>query len=172
MSNRRKLLVALGLGALSAAIPAPAQQKNRVWRIGTVFGQTTLIAKPYAEAFLAGMKDHGYVVGRNLIFDSRFAEGNPQRYAALIDEVIALNPDVLIGGNTGSAIVMKSKTTTIPIVLATSGDPVGDGLAQSLARPGGNITGVSLQLSELGAKHVELIGELLPHRWQLTATAS
>jgi putative ABC transport system substrate-binding protein len=108
------------------------------------------------------MKEHGYDVGRNLIVDSRYAEGDAARYPALVDEVIALKPDVLIGANTDVAIVMKSRTTSIPIVLGTTYDPVGAGLAQSLARPGGNVTGTSLQIDELSAKHIEMMAEVLP----------
>lgn len=158
--NRRESLVALA--ALGAAQVAAAQPGNRVWRVGNVNGVSAPVARPYEEAFLAGMSELGYVPGRNLIFDSRHAAGDVTRYAGLVDAVIAAKPDILIGANTGVALVMKSRTATIPIVLATSGDAVGDGLAQSLARPGGNVTGVSLQLNELGAKHVELMAELQP----------
>jgi putative ABC transport system substrate-binding protein len=122
---------------------------------------------PVEDAFLAGMKEHGYDVGRNLIVDVRYAEGELSRYPALVDEIIALKPDVLLGANTGAARAMKQKTTTIPIVLGTSGDPVGDGLVHSLSRPGGNVTGVSLQLGETSAKHVEMMGELLPRMRRL-----
>jgi ABC-type uncharacterized transport system substrate-binding protein len=153
-------LVALGCASLPHA--AHAQPAEKVWRVGNVNGVSAPVAKPYEDAFLSGMKERGYVVGRNLIFDTRHADGDPARYPALVDEVVALRPDVLVGANTAVALLMKSRTRTIPIVLATSGDPVGDGLVQSLARPGGNVTGVSLQLSEVGAKHIELMGELLP----------
>ena len=162
MNRRDTVLALLLLGGVSVPFTSVAQPQSRRWRVGAVHGVSALIGKPYVEAFLAGMKERGYVIGQNLIFDSRFAAGDPTRYPELIDEVIALNPDVLIGANTGVAHLMKSRTKTIPIVLATSGDPVGDGLVQSLARPGGNVTGVSLQLGELGGKHIELMVELLP----------
>jgi len=161
--NRRDTVLALlALGAAGAPIASLAQQKDRTRRVGIVWGGSKLTVHRYEEAFLAGMTQHGYQIGRNLMVHSRYAEGNPARYPALVDEVLALRPDVLIGANTGVATDMKRKTTTIPIVLATSGDPVGDGLVQSLARPGGNVTGVSLQLGELGAKHIELMAEVLP----------
>ena len=108
------------------------------------------------------MKERGYEVGRNLVVDTRYAEGDVARYPAIADELIALGPDVLVVSSTGNAIVVKRKTTTIPIVLGSVGDPVGDGLAQSLARPGGNVTGNSLQIFELGAKQIESIVDLLP----------
>jgi putative ABC transport system substrate-binding protein len=160
--NRRDTMALLALAAAGVTM-ASAQPKSRVWRVGNVHGVSVRVAKPYEDAFIAGMKERGYDIGRNLIFDQRHADGDPARYPALVDELIAVKPDVLIGANTGVARVMQSRTTTIPIVLATSGDPVGDGLVQSLARPGGNVTGVSLQLSEFGGKHVELLGDLLPH---------
>jgi len=161
--NRRDTVSALfALGAAGVPFTSLAQRKVKLWRVGAVYSATRPITKPNEEAFLAGMKDYGYEVGRNLIFDTRYADGNPARYPALVGEIMALKPDVLIGGNTPVAIDMKSKTATIPIVLATSGDPVGDGLVQSLARPGGNVTGNSLQIVELGAKHIEIMAELLP----------
>jgi putative ABC transport system substrate-binding protein len=162
MNRRDTLLALLVLGGASVPFASIAQPTKRPWRVGTVFGASWLVAKPYEEAFLTAMKDLGYVIGHNLTFDSRVADGNPTRYPALVDEVMALEPDVLIGANTAVAIEMKSRTTTIPIVLATSVDPVRSGLAQSLARPGGNVTGVSVQLAELIQKQIELLGELLP----------
>jgi ABC-type uncharacterized transport system substrate-binding protein len=162
MNRRQTALAIVALGAAGVPFASLAQKKERVWRVGHVAGVTRSLAKSYEIAFLAGMKDHGYDVGRNLAFDSRYAEGNPARYPAFIDEIIALRPDVLVSGNTSLAIEMKSRAGTIPIVLATSGDAVGSGLAQSLARPGENITGLSLQLHELGAKHIEMMTEILP----------
>lgn len=114
------------------------------------------------KAFLAALKDHGYEVGRNLIVDVRYAGAGPASYPALADELIARKPDAILVSSTANAVVLASKTTTIPIVLGSVGDPVGDGLARSLARPGGNVTGSSLQLFELGAKQIELAGEVLP----------
>jgi putative ABC transport system substrate-binding protein len=166
--NRRDTVAALlALGSAGIPLHSLAQSKSKVWRIGSVHGLSAVVSKPYEEAFLAGMRERGYELGRNLIFDQRFAAGDNARYPALVDEIVALKPDVLIGANTAVAIVMKSSTQTIPIVLATSGDPVGDGLVKSLAQPGGNVTGVSLQLGELGGKHVELLGDLLPQLRQV-----
>lgn len=149
------------LGAAGVPFTARAQQKQ-TWRIGIFSSGSKPLSQATADAFLAGMKEYGYEVGRNLIVDRRYAEGDPARYPALADELIALRPDVLLVSSTGNAIVMKSKTTTIPIVLGSVGDPVGDGLVQSLARPGGNVTGNSLQLFELGAKQIDLMIEVLP----------
>lgn len=162
MNRRDTVLAVLALGASGLPPASFAQQQERLWRVGIVSLGTKLLAKPYLDAFLTGMEEHGYSVGRNLIFDARFADGEPTRLLALAEEIIAVKPDVLLGSNAGVALAMKSRTTTIPIVLCTVSDAVGTGLAQSLARPGGNVTGLSLQLHELGAKHVEVVAELLP----------
>lgn len=162
MNRRDTVLAVLALGASGLPPASFAQQQKRLWRVGIVSLATKLLAKPYLDAFLAGMEEHGYSVGRNLIFDARFADGEPTRYLALAEEIIAVKPDVLLGSNAGVALAMKSRTTTIPIVLCTVSDAVGTGLAQSLARSGGNVTGLSLQLHELSAKHIEVLAEILP----------
>jgi putative ABC transport system substrate-binding protein len=151
-----------GLGTAGWLSAAVAQQSGKVWRVGYVGGGNQIGNKPYIDSFLAGMEEHGYTLGRNLVLDLRFADAKPTRLLPLAEEVIALKPDVLLGSSAGVAIAMKSRTTTIPTVLCTVSDAVGTGLAQSLARPSGKITGLSLQLHELGAKHIELLAELLP----------
>jgi putative ABC transport system substrate-binding protein len=158
--NRRKAVQALcALGVAGVPLASFAQRNQKIWRIGMVWGGS---GGAQEQAFLAGMKDHGYEVGRNLIVDTRYAQGNPARYPSLVDEVMALRPDVLVGTNTAVALEMKRRTSAIPIVLGTPGDAVGSGLAQSLARPGGNVTGMSLQIHELSAKHIQLLAEILP----------
>lgn len=159
MNRRRALLALSALGSAALTGAALAQQSQRVWRIGLVWGGT---GRPQEQAFVEGMKDHGYEVGRTVVLDSRYAQGDPALYAPLIDEVIAQRPDVLLGTNTQVAIEMRKRTSTIPIVLVTPGDAVGSGLVQSLARPGGNVTGMSVQIHELSAKHMQLIAEMLP----------
>jgi len=162
MKRRATVLGLTALGLWGGWLACAAQPKPKTWRIGVVWAGPG--GKPSAneQAFLEGLKAHGYEPGRNLIIDARHAGGNPARYPALVGEVLALNPDLLVGTNTGVALEMKRRTATIPIVLGTPGDPVGSGLARSLARPGGNVTGMSLQIHELSAKHVELLAELLP----------
>jgi putative tryptophan/tyrosine transport system substrate-binding protein len=161
--NRRDTLVRIG--ALSAAgwLPASfAQGSGKVWRVGAVAAGNDAASTPLLDAFVAAMGEHGYRVGQNLILDVRYARGDPTRYLPLAEELIALKPDVLLGTGAGVALAMKGRTATIPIVMCTVSDAVGTGLVQSLARPGGNVTGLSMQLHELGAKHVEFMSELLP----------
>ena len=161
--NRRDTVLALfALGVTGVPFASLAQQPKKRWRVGFFLSGSRRTGGANEEAFLAGMKDLGYDVGRNLIVDTRYAEGDPARYPAIADELIALRPDVLLVSSTGNAVVTKSRTLTIPIVLGSVGDPIGAGLAQSLARPGGNVTGNSLQIFELGAKQIELMIEVLP----------
>lgn len=162
MNRRDTVLALVALGAASVPFASLAQQKKTMSRVGFFLSGSSRTGNAYEHAFLAGMKDHGYEVGRNLIVDTRYAEGDPARWPAIADELIALGPDVLVVSSTGNTIVVKSKTAKIPIVMGSVGDPVGDGIVESLARPGGNVTGNSLQLVELGAKQIELMAEMLP----------
>jgi len=161
--NRREAITALiSLGAASATCNSIAQAPDRLWRVGVVGAGSKAIGKPLLESFLAGMEGYGYRLGRNLALDARYADGDAARYPALVEEIIALKPDALLGSSAGVTIAMRGKTSTIPIVMCTVSDAVGAGLAQSLARPGGNVTGLSMQLHELGGKHIEVMAELLP----------
>ena len=159
--NRRTLFVVL-LTLVIVPVPSFGQKTEKPWRVAAVYGGSPSTSGPYRDAFVAGLRERGYEVGRNLVFDIRYADAKPERYPVLVDEILSLKPDVVIAANTPVALEMKRKTSTIPIVLTTSGNPVGDGLVQSLSRPGGNITGNSSQVVELGAKHMEVLAELLP----------
>lgn len=160
MSQTRRRQFLLATGALLAAQLARAQTA-KTYRVGLCFQVTQAIAKPLEEAFVAGLRDHGHLVGRNLVLDVRYGDGSPARLPALVDELIALRPDVLAGFE-ASAKIMKSKTATIPIVLTNASDPVGIGLAQSLRRPGGNVTGISVVSEQMFSKSIELLREILP----------
>jgi len=148
-------------GGLLAYPPVSLAQSGKTNRVGLCFQVTEEVAKPLVEAFVAGLRDHGHVVGRNLILDVRYGDGSPSRLPAQIDELIALKPDVLAGFEV-PAKIMKGKTSTIPIVLTNSSDPVGIGLAQSLRRPGGNVTGISTVWEQIVPKNIELLREFVP----------
>jgi putative ABC transport system substrate-binding protein len=156
--HRRQFLIATS--ALLAASFARAQPARR-FRVGWLWSSSEVAVRPYRDAFVAGMRERGYLVERNLTLDQRYGEGNPGRFEALAEELIALKPDVLAGIE-GPAVALRSKTTTIPIVLIASSNPVASGLVQSLARPGTNVTGLSFRLGELIAKQFELLVEISP----------
>lgn len=158
----RRVAQALVTLAIVLSAPSVLAQERGTPRIGIVWGGTTTSSARFADAFVAGLRDHGYIPGRNIILDSRFADGVPARYPELIDEVLMLKPDLLFGAATGVAIAMKNRTSTIPIVTGTTSDPVASGLAQSLARPGGNVTGMAVRIHELSAKQIELMLEMFP----------
>jgi putative tryptophan/tyrosine transport system substrate-binding protein len=114
------------------------------------------------KALLGGMQDLGYVYGEQFVTEPRGAGGNPDRFPALAEELVRLKVDVIVAGGGPTVPALKRATATIPIVMAASGDPVGDGYVESLAHPGGNITGLSLQSTETTAKRLELLKELVP----------
>jgi ABC-type uncharacterized transport system substrate-binding protein len=129
--------------------------------LGWLFTSSEVTTKPLFETFLGRMRELGYVTGKNLLNDLRWAEGNSSRYAALADELIALKPDVLLGIQE-AARILKAKTSVIPIVLLASSDPVAVGLVQSLARPGANVTGMAGLYDQLLAKQIDLLKEIFP----------
>jgi putative tryptophan/tyrosine transport system substrate-binding protein len=159
MDRRDTVLALLALGA--APLAAEAQQAAKVARIGYL--SPNLAASPHQrDAFLQGLRDLGYVEGRNVVIEYRDAEGKLERFPALAAELVALKVDVILaeGGTLGPRVAMRV-TTTIPIVFV-AGDPVGSGLVTSLARPGGNLTGLSNLAAELVGKRLELLKQALP----------
>jgi len=157
--DRRAFLGALGL--LAALRAAEAQQATKVARIG--FLAANVASNPHLkEAFRQGLRDLGYVEGRNLVIEDRDAEGKLERLPALAAELVALKVDVIVAPGTPGALAAKQATRTLPIVFASVGDPVGSGLVTSLARPGGNATGLSVVTPELVGKCLELLKEAVP----------
>ena len=154
-------LAAVVLLLLVAALVTEAQQQaGKVPRIGVLtFTQMTAALQ---EAFRQGLLDHGYVEGQNIVVEWRAAEGRPDRAKALAVELARLNVDVIVANLTPAVQAAKDATSTIPIVMASAGDPVGTGFVASLARPGGNITGMTGISAELSGKRLELLRELIP----------
>jgi putative tryptophan/tyrosine transport system substrate-binding protein len=160
---KRRTFIAL-LGGAAAAWPlAPrAQQPTKVARIGFV-GLTTSDSLPKrAEAFRAGLRDLGYQEGRDIVIEFRWADGRYERLPALFAELVRRNVDVVVTHGTPGTLAAKQATATIPIVMATGGDAEASGLVASLARPGGNVTGLTFFNPELAAKRFELLKETLP----------
>ena len=157
--NRRELLVLLG-GAMTAARALRAQQKAMPV-IGFLSSGSPGPIAPLVAAFHKGLSETGYVEGQNLAIEYRWAEGSYDRLPALAADLVRRQVDVIAVGAISSALAAKSATSTIPIVFSV-GDPVDLGLVASLARPGGNLTGVSTMAPELSPKRLELISELVP----------
>jgi len=132
-----------------------------MFRVGWVSPTDASTVRTFLEAFVSALHALGYVAGQNIVYDVRYAENDPTRLPVLIDELISLKPDVLVGIES-VVRVMMSKTSSIPIVILNSADPVSAGLVRSLSHPGGNVTGVSMQWAELGPKEIELLREVLP----------
>ena len=157
--DRRTFIYSIGL--LAAPLAAEAQQAAKIARIGYL--AVNLIANRHLqEAFLQGLRDLGYVEGRNVVIEYRVAEGKVERLPALAAELVALKVDVIVAPPTVAALVAKQATRTLPIVFAAVADPVASGLVTSLARPGGNVTGLSLLHSELVGKCLELLTQAVP----------
>jgi putative ABC transport system substrate-binding protein len=160
MNNRRKLLVVLGAGALAAPFGAFAQQQDKIWRVGVL----SLGSGPseYMEAFSEQLRSLGYVEGRNLLIEYRRAAGKLERLPELAAELVRLKVDVIVTTAQAPVVAAKRATSTIPIVMTAPSDPVGSGLVDSFAHPGGNVTGMSMQSTDLAAKRIQLLRELLP----------
>ena len=164
MNSRRKLLVVLGAGALAVPLSSFAQQQGKVWRVGFLSARRRPVSldTDYFGAFPRGMRDLGYVEGKNLVIEWRFADGKFEHLPGLATEVVRLKVDVIVAAGPPAIIAAQKATTTIPIVIVTSIDPVDAGLVKSLARPGGNITGISNLSGEVSPKHLELVRTMVP----------
>ena len=162
MSRRIAVIVVLALAVLAAPLGADAQQQAKVARIGVLATPSASSFASRIEAFKQGLRELGYVEGQNIGIDYRWAEGRYERLPELAAELVRLKVDVIVTHTTPGTRAAQQATTTIPIVMATSGDAVAAGLVASLARPGGNTTGSSFFTPELSAKRLELLKEALP----------
>jgi putative ABC transport system substrate-binding protein len=159
----RRAFVAGTLGLLAAPLAALAQDA-KVARVGFLAGGRPGDPNPASDAFRQGLRDLGYVEGRNIVLEYRFAEGRIDRHPELVAELVRLPVDVIVAPGTAAAQAARKATASIPIVIVLPGNPIGDGLIRSFARPGGNVTGttsVSVSL-EIGGKYLELLREAVP----------
>jgi len=158
----RRVFIAVVTGSLLAApLATEAQEAPKVARIGYLAANRAA-GLHLQEAFLQGLRDLGYVEGRNLVIELRDAGGNLDRLPALAAELVALKVDVIVAPSTVAAPIAKQATKTLPIVFALVADPVGSGLVTSLARPGGNVTGLSVPATEIVGKRLELLKQAVP----------
>jgi putative ABC transport system substrate-binding protein len=141
---------------------AEAQQPKKIGRIGYVTGRDRYNANPQLEAFRRGLRDVGYAEGKNILVEYRYADGNTGRASTLVDELVRLKVDLLVTAWLPAINAAKRATTTIPILMVTTVDPVASGIVTSLARPGGNITGLTTLSRELSGKRLELVKEIVP----------
>ena len=161
MNNRRKLLIALGAAAFAGPLVSFAQQIKKSVVVGVLRHGDRLSSEAYVAAFKQGLQELGYIEGRNLTLQLRFADGKAERLAVLAEELARLKVDIIIAGDTPSTRAAQRATSVIPIVIATSTDPVGSGLVASLARPGGNTTGLSNMASDISPKRLEMLAILV-----------
>jgi putative ABC transport system substrate-binding protein len=162
---RRREFIALIGGTVTSLTPVrsgTAQQPTKPYRIGILETIPPSLNAANLAAFRQGMEELGYVEGRNVVFEYRSADGASERFPALASELVGLNVHLIVTRGTPAAIAAKNATSTIPIIMAAIGEPIGPGVVAELARPGGNVTGLSAFVHELQGKRVELIKEMLP----------
>ena len=161
MKNKIAVLTLCAI-LLALYVTVEAQQVKKVPRIGVLWLYSPTIASPFAEAFRQGLRGLGYVEGQNIALEERWAEGRFDRLPSLAAELVRLKVDILVTASTPAAQAGQQATQSIPIVLTNVSDPVESGLVSSLARPGGNVTGLSLMHPELAGKRLELLKEVIP----------
>ena len=162
--DRRMFLAGTGAVLIAAPLAAEGQPASKVYRIGWLASKLLNESESQAlsEAFAQGLRSHGWIEGENITIVRRYAE-EPERYPAVAAELATLRPDVIVTALSEPALVaLKNVTSTIPIVMLVSADPVGTGLVASLARPGGNITGMSILATEMGGKRLEILKQAVP----------
>ena len=162
MYNRRRLIVALGAGALGAPLASFSQRRAKVARIGILGAVSAAGYVRLVQALKLGLLEFGYVEGRNLEIESRWAEGEYERLPELVAELVRLKVDVIVTAGTPAIRAAKQVNATVPIIMAQIADPIAMGIVKNLARPGGNITGLTYFVPELMAKRLEPLKEAIP----------
>jgi putative ABC transport system substrate-binding protein len=161
--RRREFLGVLGGAAAAWPLAASAQQPGKVARIGYLGATSAFDQASWVEALRSGLRDLGYVEGKNFVIEFRWAEGRYDRLPLLAAELVGLKVDVLVTHGTPGTRAAKQATTTVPIIMAVAGDAVATGVIPSLARPGGNVTGSTFFHPDITAKRVGLLKEAIPH---------
>jgi putative ABC transport system substrate-binding protein len=160
--NSKSLFWLLTTVILTTAPFATAQQRTKISKIGFLAANSPATISARVEAFRQGLRALGYVVGKNIVIEYRYAEGKPERLPVLAADLVHLNVDIIVTAGSASTRPAKEATRTIPIVMAADSDPVGTGFVASLASPGGNITGLSNLAPEISGKRLELLKETVP----------
>ena len=160
--SKKILLSAVATLMLASVFPAEAQQPKKVPRLGYLVANFPSTNPARNEAFRQGLRDLGYVEGKSIVIEWRYAEGKPDRLPVLAAELVRLKVDVIVTAGPASTRPAKEATSTIPIVMGFDNDPIGNGFVASLARPGGNITGLCSLAPEISGKQLELLKEIVP----------
>ncbi len=161
--ERRKFTAMVAVGILTGPLASEAQQAGRVRRIGYISNApSSPLTESWWEAFGAGLREHGWVEHQNIVIERRYAELRKEAALAVAEELVRLGVEVIVVASTLTALAAKQATTTVPIVVTVPSDPVATGLVTSLARPGGNVTGLSFIGTELAGKQVDLLKEAIP----------
>jgi putative ABC transport system substrate-binding protein len=160
--NRKSSVITVCVLLFSLCSSADAQQRVKISRIAVLISGASSVARPRIQAFQRRLRELGYVEGKNIIIEQRYAEGKVQIVADLTEELIRLKPDVIVTDTTRATQAAKDATKTIPVVFTSANDPVGDGQVESLARPGGNLTGFLLLAPELNWKRLQLLKDVFP----------
>jgi len=162
LRTMRLIALVFALSLVLAPLPAESQPAGKVYRIGVLETRNAALNAANLDAFRQGLRELGYRDGQNVEIAYRSSDGRNERFPALASELVSLKVDLILTRGTPAALAARNATQTIPVVMASSGDPVGAGLVASLGRPGGNVTGLSNYNVEIYAKRVELLKELLP----------
>ena len=162
MITRRELMKNAVAAVVAGPLAATAQPASKVWRIGYLGNSSPSLESNLVEAFRRGLRELGYVEGQNIIIEYRWAEGKYDRFPRFVAELVRLRVDVIVTAGTPATLAAKQASTTTPIVMAVAGDALGAGLVSSLARPGGNVTGLSTLLPELEGKRLQLVKQVVP----------
>jgi putative tryptophan/tyrosine transport system substrate-binding protein len=167
--DRRAFIGLAAGGLLAAPLAAAAQQPEKLYRIGMLERTSTVENAANVEGFRRGLRELGYIEGKTFVIEYRSSDGRDERFPNLAADLVRLKVDLIVTRGTPAALAAKRATRTIPVVMAGVGDPVGQGIVASLARPGGNITGLGSFMTEVSAKRVELLRELVPGAARIAA---
>ncbi len=168
----RRAITLLSAAAAAWPLAAHAQQPGKLPTIGFMGANTASTMSPWVSAFVQRLRELGWVEGRNVVIEYRWAEGRSERFAEIAAELVQRKVDVILTHNTPPVLAAKQATSTIPIVFATAGDPVGTGVVTGPARPGGNVTGLSNEQPDSAGKRIELLREVLPDLRRLAFLAN
>jgi putative tryptophan/tyrosine transport system substrate-binding protein len=172
MMKRREFITLLGGAAAAWPLAVRAQQAGKVQIIGFSGSLSQSAQSTWTAAFVQRLREHGWIEDRTVAIDYRWAEGRGERFAEIAAEFVRLKVDVIVTAGTDAVIAVKRATSVIPIVFGTAGDPVANGLVESLARPGGNVTGLSNQSADIAGKRLDILREVVPGLRRLAIMAN